>query len=257
MIFQHAVPILYASDVSKSIQYYTEVFGFTNHWAWDDAPSFGGVSKDGVELFFCKDGQGHPGTWISIMVNDVDELYQRILEKEGKVLSPPKDMEWGMREMLVEDPDGHIIRFGRGRTSDKKSEAMPAGIRIVERLPTTGEYEALIQSVGWRLQPGERTEKILNAPVHALVAEEEGTGKAIGCVLLLGDGASFFYIKDMMIHHDYQRKHIGTALMEKLNEWLELHAPPEALIGLYTGENLASFYRQFGFRPSFGMCRRK
>jgi hypothetical protein len=45
--------------------------------------------------------------------------------------------------------------------------------------------------------------------------------------------------------------------MEKLNEWLELHAPPEALIGLYTGENLASFYRQFGFRPSFGMCRRK
>src|SRR5690348_13579047 len=120
MIFQHAVPILYASDVGKSIQYYTEVFGLTNHWCWDDAASFGGVSKDGVELFFCKGGQGHPGTWLSIMVNDVDGLYQRILEKKGKVLSPPKDMEWGLREMLVEDPDGHIIRFGRGSTSDKK-----------------------------------------------------------------------------------------------------------------------------------------
>lgn len=257
MIFQHAVPILYASDVGKSIQYYTEVFGFTNHWCWDHALSFGGVSKDGVELFFCKGGQGRPGTWLSIMVNDVDELYQRILEKKGKVLSPPKDMEWGLREMLVEDPDGHIIRFGRGSTSDKKSEAVPAGVRIVERLPTEDEYEALIQSVGWKPQPAERTEKILNAPLYALVAEEEGRGKAIGCVLLLGDGASFFYIKDMMIHHDYQRKHIGTALMEKLNEWIELHAPAEALIGLYTGENLAPFYRQFGFRPSFGMCRRK
>ncbi len=61
----------------------------------------------------------------------------------------------------------------------------------------------------------------------------------------------------MMVHHDYQRKHIGTALMEKLNAWIELHAPTEALIGLYTGENLAPFYRQFGFRASFGMCRRK
>ncbi len=257
MIFQHAVPILYAADVSKSIHYYTEVLGFTNHWTWGDAPGFGGVSKDGVELFFCKDGQGHPGTWISVMVNDVDALYQRIQEKKGKVLSPPQDMEWGLREMLAEDPDGHVIRFGQGRTSDKKSEALPGGIRIVERLPTTGEYEALIQSVGWKGQPAQRTEKVLEAPVYALVAEEEGTGKAIGCVLLLGDGASFFYIKDMMIHQDYQRKHIGTALMEKLNEWIELHAPPEALIGSYTGENLAPFYRQFGFRPSFGMCRRK
>ena len=60
----------------------------------------------------------------------------------------------------------------------------------------------------------------------------------------------------MMVHPDYQCKRVGTALMQKLNDWLEGHAAPEALVGLYTGENLAPFYRQFGFRESFGMSKR-
>jgi hypothetical protein len=33
---------------------------------------------------------------------------------EKKIVSQPQDKEWYMREMLVQDPDGHIIRFGHG-----------------------------------------------------------------------------------------------------------------------------------------------
>jgi hypothetical protein len=43
--------------------------------------------------------------------------------------------------------------------------------------------------------------------------------------------------------------------MHRLNQWLETSAPPDVLIGLYTGENLALFYNQFGFKRAFGMCR--
>lgn len=256
MIFRHSVPILYSSDVRKSIQYYTAVLGFDTKWEWDHPPTFGGVSKDLVELFFCKEAQGHPGTWISVMVNDVDELYQLIKTKGGQIISPPEDKEWGMREMLVQDPDQHVIRFSQHSVSHKKSSELPSLITITERFPTTEEFEMLVASVGWQMKPREQTELLLKAPVHAVVAEDPESNMVVGCVLLLGDGASFYYIKDMMVHRDYQRKHIGTALMQKLNEWLEMNAPDDALVGLYTGANLAPFYRQFGFRESFGMTRR-
>src|SRR5689334_21499629 len=108
MLFQNSVPILYSSDISKSIQYYKEVLGFKDSWEWDDPPTFGGVSKDLVQLFFCKEAQGHPGTWLAINVDNVDEYYESIRAKGANIPSPPSDKDWGLREMLVQDPDGHI-----------------------------------------------------------------------------------------------------------------------------------------------------
>ena len=54
MRYHHVTPILYSSDVLKSIQYYTETLGFENSWNWGEPPTFGGVSKNGVEIFFCE-----------------------------------------------------------------------------------------------------------------------------------------------------------------------------------------------------------
>ncbi|HUP12536.1 MAG TPA: GNAT family N-acetyltransferase, partial [Niastella sp.] len=157
----------------------------------------------------------------------------------------------------VEDPDGHIIRFGHCISHrNEKSSSLPTAITIIERKPTIDEYQELTASVGWKVKDTNIAEKILETPLFGAVAEEITTKKIIGCVLLLGDGASFYYLKDMMVHRDWQNKNVGTALMEKVNDWLEENAAPGSLVGLYTGENLAPFYRQFGFSEWFGMCRR-
>jgi catechol 2,3-dioxygenase-like lactoylglutathione lyase family enzyme len=112
MKFEKSNPILYSKDVQNSLKYYTEVLGFEDSWEWGKPPDFGGIAKDDVEIFFCLNGQGSPGTWIAIIVDDVDAYFNLIKEKGAKIISPPTSMEWRMREMLVEDPDGHIIRFG-------------------------------------------------------------------------------------------------------------------------------------------------
>ena len=112
MAFESIVPILYSADVVRSLTYYMEQLAFDEKWTWDDPTTFGGVSKDCVRLFFCLQGQGNPGTWIAVNVDNVDEYYEIIKARGAKILSPPQDKEWFMREMLVEDPDGHIIRFG-------------------------------------------------------------------------------------------------------------------------------------------------
>jgi uncharacterized glyoxalase superfamily protein PhnB len=47
-----------------------------------------------------------------VVVDNVDEYYESIKDKGAKIVALPESKEWNMREMLVEDLDGHIIRFG-------------------------------------------------------------------------------------------------------------------------------------------------
>jgi catechol 2,3-dioxygenase-like lactoylglutathione lyase family enzyme len=112
------IPILYSDDIRRSIAYYTGILGFPDKWEWEDPPTFGGVNWGDVRIFFCKQDQGHPGTWICINVENVDEYHTTIREKGAVILSPPEDKPWFMREMLVRDPDGHVIRFGHGIDCD-------------------------------------------------------------------------------------------------------------------------------------------
>lgn len=112
MKFEKTVPILYSADVSKSLAYYTEKLGFSEKWEWETPPTFGGVVKDEVEVFFCKEDQGHPGTWFCMIVEDVDAYYEQIKANGATILSAPANKPWQMREMFVQDPDGHILRIG-------------------------------------------------------------------------------------------------------------------------------------------------
>lgn len=112
MKFEKSNPILYSTDVKRSLKYYTEVLAFDDSWEWGEPTDFGGIVRDGVEIFFCLNDQGHPGTWVTIIVDDVDAYYQIIKPKGALIMAPPDNKPWNMREMLVKDPDGHILRFG-------------------------------------------------------------------------------------------------------------------------------------------------
>lgn len=256
MRFHKTVPILYSADVSRSLSYYIDVLGFESKWDWGSPPTFGGVCKGSVEIFFCEKGQGNPGTWLSLFIGNVDEYYETIKSKGAHILSAPETMEWGVREMLVEDPDGHKIRFGHGVSTRKKSTDALDVARIIQRTPTTKEHQELIYAVGWVPSMDEAlAEKHLAAAVFSVVAEEITSGKTIGCALIMSDGISFYYVKDVIVHPDWQCKHIGNALMQEVSDWLDKNAAENAMVGLYTGDNLASFYQQFDFKPSFGMTR--
>ncbi len=108
---QQVIPILNVSDVSASIRYYRDMLGFSDSWSWQEPPTFGGVRHDGFEVQFCQNGQGNPGTWIAIWVDDVDRLYEEFSTAGANIRQRPTNFPWGVREMNVADPDGHRIRF--------------------------------------------------------------------------------------------------------------------------------------------------
>lgn len=255
MHFGKAIPILYAENVARSLRYYVDVLGFESFWEWGSPPTFGGVNKNTVELFFCEQDQGHPGTWVSIFVDKIDELHDAIVAKGGKVLVPPVNREWNVREMLVEDLDGHKLRFGRHMDFERKhSTEKPATVKIVQRTPSFAEQKALAEAVEWNAGDEEGESERLNAPIFAVVAEDGD--KVIGCALLLFDRASLYYVKNVIVHPDYQGRRVGSALMQEITDWLDEHAVENSVVALFTGENLTPFYQQFGFNPNFGMTKK-
>lgn len=127
-------PILNVSDLGKSFAWFEEL-GWKKCWDWGDPPTFGSVGSGECEifLFLCRDAQGgrgnggvkstfgpggsqtaDRGVWMSIWVDDVDEVHRRCLERGLDVAFPPTDMPWGVREMHVRHPDGHVFRISRG-----------------------------------------------------------------------------------------------------------------------------------------------
>jgi catechol 2,3-dioxygenase-like lactoylglutathione lyase family enzyme len=109
------MPILSVRDMSASLEFYTQKLGFKNMWEWGDPATFASISRDGVTIYLAQGDQGQSGTWLYLVVNDVDAIHHELDAKGLAPLEPPRDRPWGMREMLVEDPDGHRLRIGSVR----------------------------------------------------------------------------------------------------------------------------------------------
>ncbi len=118
MKFKKSITILYSADIRRSIAYYTERLGFEQQWEWDDPPSFAGVEKDEVEVFFSKVTGAIPEIWFCIVVDNIDDYYNSMKDKGADIRSLPETKPWGMREMIIRDPDGHMIRIGHNTRCD-------------------------------------------------------------------------------------------------------------------------------------------
>ena len=104
--FEHADPILRVKDMSVSLKYYVEVLGFKNADWGDD--NFTNVGRDNAGIYLCRGGQGQPGTWVWIGVEDVSVLYEEYKASGARIRGNLTNYPWAY-EMLVEDPDGHVL----------------------------------------------------------------------------------------------------------------------------------------------------
>jgi uncharacterized glyoxalase superfamily protein PhnB len=118
-------PILCVESVARSIRYYVDRLGFHLGWAWSAAeqrflqpgescdPAFALVGRGQVQLMLSQKSQGTPGMWLHLDVHtagQVDALFGEWVGKEAQILEPPSTRPWGMYEMRVRDPDGHVLR---------------------------------------------------------------------------------------------------------------------------------------------------
>ena len=116
------------------------------------------------------------------------------------------------------------------------------------------EILPLYESVGWVFycKHPEVLEKAFANSLCVLAAYEDD--RLVGLIRCVGDGYTILFIQDLLIYPAYQRRGIGTALMNALLE----KYPHVYQIELATDntEKTIAFYKSFGFHnlTDLGCC---
>lgn len=104
----------HVSDLDASIAYYTTVLGFSERFRFGD---YAGVEYEDIQIHLSGPnatnkrlvGQGG----IYIFCDDVDSFFSEVSAKGASIQGPPKNYEYGMRDFVIEDPDGNLLGIGQ------------------------------------------------------------------------------------------------------------------------------------------------
>ena len=118
---------------------------------------------------------------------------------------------------------------------------------IKNNIPTLEEYKYLCNSVGWTdYMNFEVAEDSLKNSIYCVTVKENK--QIIGMGRIVGDGAIYFYIQDIVVHPNYQKNGIGHEIMNHLVTYLQINAPDKAFVGLFASEGKESFYERYDFK---------
>ena len=53
------------------------------------------------------------GVILTLIPEDLEDAYKKMLKNNVKILFPPKDVSWGYRIFMVEDPNGFVIEISQ------------------------------------------------------------------------------------------------------------------------------------------------
>ena len=112
--FTSLIPVFSVSDLSKSIEFYTETLGFQLDFIYGEPQFYAGLFKDSIELHLVSKNLRQPAGSgnLSILTDEVDDLHQKLIEAKVQIIVPPDDRDYGLRDFSCKDLDGNIIVFG-------------------------------------------------------------------------------------------------------------------------------------------------
>ena len=114
------------------------------------------------------------------------------------------------------------------------------------------DYNRLRDEVGWGALPKQQAQAGLEHSSYVVSCNEQG--KAIGSARVIWDGGYVVYIADVMVSPDYQRRGIGSKLMQMIMDYLHTHINEnwDIMIVLVAAKGKEAFYKKFGFneRPN-------
>jgi catechol 2,3-dioxygenase-like lactoylglutathione lyase family enzyme len=117
-----AATVFTVSDMAKSVEHYCTALGFAVTFQYGNPIFYTCLCRDEVALHLlsAQESKRLPGNGaVCVFVHDVDSLHAELTARGAKVVKPPQDYDYGMRDFDVLDPDGNQLTFGM--------ESRPAG----------------------------------------------------------------------------------------------------------------------------------
>ena len=118
---------------------------------------------------------------------------------------------------------------------------------LLHTSPTIDEYIYLCSSVGWEnFMNFDVAETSIRNSVFSVIVKENNN--IIGMGRVVGDGAVYLYVQDIVVHPAHQGKGIGEDIMSALLTYLQKNAPDKAFIGLFASKVNEAFYEKNDFK---------
>ena len=115
-----AATVFVVTDIAKSIEHYRDALGFEITFEYGQPTFYACLCRDeaSLHLIAARETKRLPGNGaICVFVRDVDGIHAELVERGAKVIKPPQNYDYGMRDFDVEDLDGNHLTFGMGTGS--------------------------------------------------------------------------------------------------------------------------------------------
>ncbi|MEE4301658.1 MAG: VOC family protein [Pseudomonadales bacterium] len=119
MQIRSSAPHLFVSDVPRTVDWFVDVLGFERPTLWGEPPEFAMPQRDGFIVMV----QQCPGVPVAphgdaecwdayFWVKGLDPWVEEIRARGADIAEGPVDRpDYGMRELTVRSPDGHLLVF--------------------------------------------------------------------------------------------------------------------------------------------------
>jgi catechol 2,3-dioxygenase-like lactoylglutathione lyase family enzyme len=109
--------VLVVGDLAKSLEYYRNALGFDVTFQYGSPAFYACLCRDevAVHLIAAHETKRLPGHGaVCVFVKDVDAVHAELAGRGAKVVKPPQNYDYGMRDFDVVDLDGNQLVFGMG-----------------------------------------------------------------------------------------------------------------------------------------------
>lgn len=139
--FGRLAPTISVTDMSRALDFYTNVLGFEKTFENGSPVGFVILRKDSAELHLSLN-RNHKATVQNVahlMVEDASELYAHCESSQVRIIKSLRDADFGLRCFVFADPDGNRVDVGQALTkSATKTKA--AAVLYAKNLAKISEF---------------------------------------------------------------------------------------------------------------------
>jgi catechol 2,3-dioxygenase-like lactoylglutathione lyase family enzyme len=102
-------------DIDASVAYYRDILGFDVTFQYGEPLFYACLCRDEFSLHLraAREPNWVPGNGaVCVFVDQVDALHSEFAARGARVVKPPQDYAYGMRDFDITDLDGNHLTFG-------------------------------------------------------------------------------------------------------------------------------------------------
>ncbi|HYR88850.1 MAG TPA: VOC family protein [Terriglobia bacterium] len=152
--YTSVTPLLIVRDIRKAVSFYVDALGFTVRGIMDSpqGPMHAELRFRDTTLMLSPESReqrsfsantiGNTPVTLYLLVDDVDDVFQKAVDAGGKVAMPLMDQFWGDRTGMIADPEGNKWMIATHKADPTEAQMMEAMRKMASQAAAGGDAAA-------------------------------------------------------------------------------------------------------------------